>query len=111
MGDHIDLSDIRSLGFGCDPLDSPVDPHLDDLIVADNTRELFATPERQPGDLYVDPDHWQAENELVDGSWWPAWNAWLDAHSSLERVAPPKMGNAKAGYKPLRDAPGIYVFG
>jgi polyhydroxyalkanoate synthase len=77
----------------------------------DHPRRKHWIATRQPGDLYVDPDHWQAENELVDGSWWPAWNAWLDAHSSLERVAPPKMGNAKAGYKPLRDAPGIYVFG
>ncbi len=53
MADHIDLSDVRSLEFGCDPLDSPVDLHLDDLIVADNMRELFATAEREPGDLDV----------------------------------------------------------
>jgi hypothetical protein len=53
MADYIDLSDVRSLEFRCDPLDSPVDIHLDDLIVVDNTRELFATPEKQPGDLYV----------------------------------------------------------
>ena len=77
----------------------------------DHPRRKHWIATRQPGDLYVDPDQWQAENELVDGSWWPAWDAWLDAHSSSERVAPPKMGKAKAGYKPLRDAPGIYVFG
>ena len=77
----------------------------------DHPRRKHWIATRQPGDLYVDPDQWQAENELVDGSWWPAWDAWLDAHSSSERVAPPKTGKAKAGYKPLRDAPGIYVFG
>jgi len=53
MADYIDLGDVRSIEFRCDPFESPVDLHLDDLIVADNTRELFATPERQPGDLYV----------------------------------------------------------
>ena len=77
----------------------------------DHPRRKHWIATRKPGDLYVDPDQWQAENELVDGSWWPAWDAWLDARSSSERVAPPKMGKAKAGYKPLRDAPGIYVFG
>jgi len=77
----------------------------------DHPRRKHWIATRNPGDLYVDPDQWQAENELVDGSWWPAWDAWLDAHSSSERVEPPKMGKAKAGYKPLRDAPGIYVFG
>ncbi len=77
----------------------------------DHPRRKHWIATRQPGDLYVDPDQWQAENELVDGSWWPVWDAWLDARSSSERVAPPKMGRAKAGYKPLRDAPGLYVFG
>jgi polyhydroxyalkanoate synthase len=65
----------------------------------------------KPGDLYVGPEEWQAQNELTDGSWWPVWNAWLDARSSKERVKPPSMGKAKAGYKALRDAPGVYVFG
>jgi polyhydroxyalkanoate synthase len=77
----------------------------------DHPRRKHWIATRRPGDLYVDPDQWQAENELADGSWWPAWDAWLDAHSSSERVQPPKMGKAKAGYKPLRDAPGLYVFG
>jgi polyhydroxyalkanoate synthase len=77
----------------------------------DHPRRKHWIATRKPGDLYVDPDQWQAENELVDGSWWPAWDAWLDARSSSARAAPPKMGKAKAGYTPLRDAPGIYVFG
>jgi len=46
----------------------------------------------------------------VDGSWWPEWDAWLDARSSGRRKAP-SMGKPKAGYKPLRDAPGLNVFG
>ena len=76
----------------------------------DHPRRKHWIATRQPGDLYVGPDEWQADNELVDGSWWPAWNAWLDARSGGSRKAP-SMGKPKAGYKPLRDAPGIYVFG
>jgi polyhydroxyalkanoate synthase len=76
----------------------------------DHPRRKHWIATRQPGDLYVGPDEWQAQNELADGSWWPAWNAWLDANSSGSRKAP-SMGKPKAGYKPLRDAPGIYVFG
>ena len=76
----------------------------------DHPRRKHWIATRQPGDLYIDPDDWQAQNELVDGSWWPAWDAWLDARSS-GRGKPPSMGKPKAGYKPLRDAPGVYVFG
>ena len=76
----------------------------------DHPRRKHRIATREAGDLYIDPDDWQAQNELVDGSWWPAWNAWLDARSG-ERVKPPSMGKPKAGYKALRDAPGIYVFG
>ena len=47
--------------------------------------------------------------EPAPGSWWPTFAAWLADHSSPRRVAPPKMGNAKKGYKPIGDAPGEYV--
>jgi polyhydroxyalkanoate synthase len=43
------------------------------------------------------------------GSWWPVWAEWLKAHSSPKRVAPPAMGAAKKGYKPIAQAPGRYV--
>ncbi len=76
----------------------------------DHPRRKHRIATRQPGDLYTDPDQWVGQNELVDGSWWPAWDAWLDARSSGRRKAP-SMGKPKAGYKPLRDAPGLYVFG
>jgi len=45
------------------------------------------------------------------GSWWPTWQQWLAAHSSAERVAPPSLGNAEAGYPAGADAPGDYVHG
>ena len=58
---------------------------------------------------YLDPDSWLAVAPRLEGSWWPTWRAWLAGHSSAKRGAPPPLGNAKAGYPPLADAPGRYV--
>ncbi len=57
---------------------------------------------------YVDPDTWAATAPEQEGSWWPAWTAWLAAHSGAV-VRPPPMGAAERGYPPLADAPGRYV--
>ncbi len=63
----------------------------------------------QPSDApYVAPESWVVEAERKEGSWWPEWIAWLDAHSGGP-VAPPSMGAASAGYRSLVDAPGTYV--
>jgi len=55
---------------------------------------------------FHDPDHFYAEAQIKDGSWWPAWMGWLERHSGAP-VSPPAMG--AAGYPPLDDAPGTYV--
>ncbi len=55
-----------------------------------------------------DPETWAAAAEYREQSWWPAWFAWLDGHSS-GRVAPPGLGAASAGLEPLGPAPGDYV--
>ena len=60
-----------------------------------------------PGALRPSPDRWLAATSPQDGSWWPAWSAWLRAHSSAAAVAPPP--NAGAGAPALGDAPGLYV--
>jgi polyhydroxyalkanoate synthase len=57
----------------------------------------------------LDPDQWIAANPPRDGSWWPAWAAWLAARSGA-LAAPPPLGRADAGYPALADAPGDYVF-
>ena len=64
---------------------------------------------RAPGDLYCDPDRWADSTEVVDGSWWPAWNDWLDWHTS-GKTAAPAMGNPDAGLEAKRSAPGEYVY-
>lgn len=61
------------------------------------------------GDPYIDPDTWFNENQPAPGSWWPEWVRWLRGGTN-EYAAPPPMGAPQAGYKPLCDAPGTYVF-
>lgn len=60
------------------------------------------------GGHVMSPDEWQASAPLHEGSWWPEWLAWLKARSGAP-VAPPALGAARKGYKPLEDAPGRYV--
>ena len=59
-------------------------------------------------DPYIDPDTWQSETPVREGSWWSEWQAWL-AQRSTEKVAPPSMGTRDGKYRALRDAPGLYV--
>ncbi len=61
-------------------------------------------------DLSVGPDEWLASAEAQDGSWWPAWSAWLNTHCSAERGAPPRIGLPGGGGHLIADAPGTYVF-
>ncbi|WP_254685004.1 PHA/PHB synthase family protein [Tateyamaria omphalii] len=48
------------------------------------------------------PEDWMQVAQMQQGSWWPAWTAWLATHSG-DRIAPPKMSGT------LEDAPGTYV--
>jgi polyhydroxyalkanoate synthase len=61
------------------------------------------------GTSYVDPDTWLSQYQAREGSWWPAWSAWLVARSG-DPVAPPSLGDETTGFAPLEDAPGRYVF-
>ncbi len=55
------------------------------------------------GDRY---DQWLAKAKQHPGSWWPHWQAWIEAKDKT-RVKPPRIGGGK--FKPLEDAPGDYV--
>jgi len=59
-------------------------------------------------DPHMAPEEWVEAAAKHEGSWWPAWQAWLEAHSG-SRVKPPAMGAPRKGYAPIEDAPGSYV--
>jgi polyhydroxyalkanoate synthase len=61
-------------------------------------------------DKYVDPDTWLASASQKQGSWWPEWVRWLDAHASPARVTPSFLRNTDGGPPAYGPAPGSYVF-
>lgn len=63
---------------------------------------------RAADERYIDPETWMDSAPHIDGSWWPSWSQWLQAHAG-ERVAPPAIGAPEAGLPTLGDAPGQYV--
>jgi polyhydroxyalkanoate synthase subunit PhaC len=69
----------------------------------------FRIATQQHDEQYVDPDTWLMRNAPHDGSWWPAWSAWLAARSG-EPITPPPLGERGGRFAPLGDAPGRYVF-
>jgi polyhydroxyalkanoate synthase len=71
-------------------------------------RRSYQMASRKHGDRHVDPETWQAVTARRDGSWWPAWQAWLQRHSGGPMAARP-VGAPDRGYPPLGDAPGTYV--
>jgi polyhydroxyalkanoate synthase len=68
----------------------------------------YRIAERSSGAPYLSPDAWLARAESREGSWWPAWSAWLAAESAAAAPVPP-LGAPAAGYPPLEAAPGAYV--
>ncbi|GAB2188476.1 alpha/beta fold hydrolase [Sessilibacter sp. MAH1] len=73
-------------------------------------RRHYRISKRSADATYLDPDHWLAETPAKEGSWWVEYVSWLNQNSG-EAVDPPPMGNAKAGFAVITDAPGTYVFG
>jgi polyhydroxyalkanoate synthase len=59
------------------------------------------------GDYPEKAEDWLAGAEYREGSWWPEWARWIDAHSSGEMV--PARHPGKGGLKAIEDAPGSYV--
>jgi len=63
---------------------------------------------KREGEPYVGAEDWFDNTPARDGSWWPIWQSWLASHSA-KKIRPPGIGDARAGYKALCDAPGTYV--
>lgn len=59
-------------------------------------------------DVTPEPAQWREKAELVSGSWWPDYLAWLTERSGEEVAAPEALGNEE--YPPSENAPGTYVF-
>jgi len=66
----------------------------------------YAIRRRTPGDPFLGPADWLAQAEQRDGSWWPAWIDWLNAHS-VGKTAPPGIGSER--HRAIEPAPGRYV--
>jgi len=65
----------------------------------------FAMHTRQPDDPVRDADSWQEQARRHEGSWWPAWHAWLLQRGSGTLVPARRIDAGTA----LDDAPGGYV--
>jgi len=63
---------------------------------------------RPAGGRTLGPEEWLKQTQAREGSWWPEWRDWLDAHSSGGRLPPRSIGGGRR--RPLEDAPGTYVF-
>lgn len=69
-------------------------------------RRNYQIQTRRAGDVAIKVDDWIASAPRCDGSWWIAWDAWLQ-QQSCGQVAPPALGGAAGTI--VGDAPGIYV--
>lgn len=71
-------------------------------------RRSYQMHTHKADDKHLDADTWFEAVETQPGSWWPAFNEWLDQQMT-GTIKPPAIGAPKKGYKALRDAPGEYV--
>ncbi len=71
-------------------------------------RRHYRMRTRRLADPHLAPEDWMEAAPKFDGSWWPAWQQWLAAHSSA-KVKPPAMGAPGKGYAAVDEAPGQYV--
>ena len=60
---------------------------------------------RRVGDPMLDAQAWLGQARWHEGSWWPAWHAWLRRHGSRNPLPADRIAPGTA----LADAPGHYV--
>jgi polyhydroxyalkanoate synthase len=64
----------------------------------------FQIATRYPDAPWVGSHQWEREAPRREGSWWPAWQAWL-----AQRSSPPRKPRPVPASRVLGDAPGTYV--
>jgi len=57
--------------------------------------------------LSGDPRAWYHDAQKHDGSWWPQWLSWIQAHAGEQRETQVALGNPH--YPAMEAAPGTYV--
>jgi len=73
-----------------------------------DARSRYRFSHRPEGALYVGADHWLEQAEAQQGSWWPAWSAWLAGRAGA-RCPAPLIGAPEKGLPQLAPAPGGYI--
>jgi polyhydroxyalkanoate synthase len=71
-------------------------------------RRHYRIGDHRANSSFVPPQKWFNSTPEHEGSWWPAWQAWL-AKRSGEPGPLPQIGRDEAGYPTLCPAPGEYV--
>lgn len=98
VSEQVYLGDVREMRFWCDPLDSPIDLYLDDIILADNTRELMPNPDNTPGQLSLESAGRRlivtAANRFVLVLYHGQIRQWFDLASDPQRLHNLAGGNA-----------------
>ena len=76
----------------------------------EHPRRRYRMAIREPDDKYCAPEDWWEKTAINQGSWWPAWNTWLDQQITNQKT-PPVMGGKGKARQILGEAPGEYVYG
>ncbi len=83
------------------------------LSTAGHIQSLLNPPTSSKRSYYLNPDtsgspkEWLEGAQEHEGSWWPYWSEWLDAHANGEQDAPVQLGSET--YPAGVPAPGSYV--
>lgn len=79
------------------------------VAASKDKRYSYRIATRDSKGQYVDPEAWLLAADQHEGSWWPAWQAWLADRSSKPVAALPVSGKLALKLEQLDDAPGHYV--
>lgn len=83
------------------------------LSSSGHIQSIVNPPDNPKAKFYLHDDYslsaqqWLKRAQLHDGSWWPYWLEWVDAHAGGLRSAPDNLGSGQ--YPPGDRAPGRYV--